>query len=280
MTKPTCMIYSLAFGAPKPMHRFIFDNWASADFAHFRLFTDQAENWRKNIHPGISNIEIIDIQLLDWFRVFFPYFHVSSHVELIQKYPEFFHDDLTGWNACCLKPLFTQFDNTSTPAIWGWVDYDVLLNPSALKRHLIENDDKDLLMFPVGGGVWEQFKLFRSNVDVTDFCKRIIDAPRPDPAPLDVMVSYQIRGLGSPMDDIAQNMVASHWKYSDCGDFPENKFGVTIDDNMKLMSDSGREILFFIADTETKYYTEGDVRIIIEQLNKKMNYKFEYVPAP
>ncbi|WP_156026389.1 hypothetical protein [Xanthobacter sp. 91] len=280
MTKPTCMIYSLAFGAPKPMHRFIFSNWASADFANFRLFTDQAENWREMIHPDTSNIEIIDTQLLDWFRAFFPYFHVSSHAELIEKYPDFFREQLTGWNACCLKPLFTRFDNTPTPAIWGWVDYDVLLNPSALERHLIENEDKDLLMFPEGGGVWEQFKLFRSNVDVTDLCQRIIDAPRPDPAPLDVMVSYQIRGLGSPMDDIAQNMVASHWKYSDCGDFPENKFGVIIDNNMKLTSDDGREILFFIADTETKYYTENDVKKISEQLDKEMQYKFDYVPAP
>ena len=273
-----CLFYALAFGEPKPLHQLILDNWAQIDVANFVLISDNEEKWRALFRDGYKNIDIIPISLLDYFETFLPFYGVETVADLLERHSDVFAHGPTGWTAGCMRPLLHErFGAGKNPLFWGWIDWDVLLNPRKFRDHVSQNRNKQLLLFPQGSLVWEHVKLFSSHIDVVGLCKSIIEGERNDNTPIDVLLAYHIRGLYK-IDGVPQDAYGVHWAYSDKLDLKDNQFPVFLENKShKLTNDQGREILIFIADTEVKTYSEAKTRDVYRQLEQEGSAIFEHI---
>lgn len=270
-------IFSFAMAQPKPFHRKILENWALMPEAfQFSLITDCPDLWQPLIR-GLKNIDLVVISQDEWFRAAES---AIGRAESGHSFSEVYSEDnRNGWVACSLRPLLPQICEVGDYPIWGWIDWDVFVNPSMVENH-VRTSQADLIMFPPSGFMWEHFKLFRRDIDILPLVKKLVaDGVANHTQPMCASLSYAVGATeyNYSRDSVPQEQIAVHWAYSDKLS-AENGFSVVMDSKGHLKTESGSPVMFFVADTQVKDWTEGTVEDFERSMKSQGEYIFEFVP--
>ncbi|QGM98824.1 hypothetical protein [Methylocystis parvus] len=273
-----CSVFALAFGEPRPFNAFILNSWKACPIINFNLITDQPDLWKAACGDNSENISIIKMTLEEYFSLFLSNFSVENNEQLLSSYGDMLKG-LNGWTACCMRPFLREaFQARVTSRFWGWIDYDVILNPSAIIEHVHNNKDRDLLMFPKGA-LWEQFKLFRCAVPIEDVARAIIKDRSYNGGPLDAVFVYRLPHLFHD-DAIDQSNFIAHWHYTDSRDgFTENKVDAIVDNHWDIRNSVDGRAMMFLADTELKLYDDNMVNSAVKSIVTSGQFTFEYSAA-
>lgn len=256
MTANRALFYALAFGQPKPAHRLVLENWASlASLADFVLVTDQRSSW-SDISTAYKNIEIHEITVADFFRRSFPFLNVQSDKEFDDRYLSHFFGTRNGWTACGLRPLMRLMLPSGNYQYWGWIDYDTLCDSAALEATL--QTGREMLFFPASGIMWEQIKLFSTDIDITRTYHELFDGA--ESSPMEARLVYELNRTNAfTRDNYPQDHIAAHWAYSDKIPNLPNHIDVVQNSSSEFATVAGRKVGVFLADTEVKRMNELEV---------------------
>lgn len=253
-------VFVLCFGQPKPLHELLIRNWSKVKCIHFVLITDVVQPWNQLVGMSLNNIEVVMCSISDYFE---RGAQILCSVDFMTDYGKLVFNKMNGWTACGLRPLLNDMFPSDKWDWWGYMDYDVLLNGPAIERHLQVNmPNRNLLMFPQDSFVWEQFKLHHKCVSCTGIWKHVanLQMQRDECAvcPMEALVSYHMRSLFIFQGgDIEQSEIVVHWRYLDGLDTEHDKSVELLNDTELQDCDTGRKILFFVADTEVKEDTNS-----------------------
>jgi len=274
-------VFSFAMASPKPFHRSILENWAQLPESYqFYLVTDCPELWEPLI-DGLKNISLVTMSMEEWFLAAERAIEPSRDEKLPgPTFAEVYGANRNGWVACSLRPLLPQIIPVESCEVWGWIDWDVFLNPPLLQQHLDHATETDIMLFPRDGMMWEHFKLFRRTVDLLPIAKRVMsEGSANSSSPMCAMTSYAIGALeySYRRDGLPQQMIVAHWAYSDK---LHVKNGVTVRQftDGYLTDSEGCPVMFFVADTQVKDWSDEDVAEYKVNLTAAKSYTFEFVP--
>ena len=207
--------------------------------------------------PEATNFRFIRTSVDDVFRRAYPFIGAHSDDDFEHRLADRFFRQKTGWTVCGLRPLLPQILGVDVYGdLWGWIDYDVMVSRDAFTKHVAAFADRDMLMVTREGFAWEQFKLFRGIVDLRTPFDKLLAAPA-EQSPMEARLSYDLRGLPLTRDGLEQREIAVHWAYSDRS-ITANQFDVT-EVGTEFFDPVGRPVLFFVADTQVKQWTEAEV---------------------
>ena len=273
-------VFSFAMAAPKPFHQCIVENWAQMPASYqFSLVTDCPELWAPLI-KGLKNVDLVSISMDEWFNRAEMAISTNGEPQVGPSFNEVYGGARNGWVACSLRPLLPKIISVGECDVWGWIDWDVFVNPVLLHEHLAHAEQTDLFMFPREGFMWEHFKLFKTGVDLLPIARRVMaEGTANATAPMCAMTSYAIGAAeySYRRDGLAQEMIAVHWAYSDK---MQAKNGVpVIQYRDGYMTDgAGHPLMFFVADTQVKDWSETDMNEYRETISTKGQFFFDFVP--
>jgi len=278
--KNRAVVFALAFGDPKPMHKLIMDNWSLQVEIDFVLLTDRTEEWKSMVESNSVNIIVHKISVLELFEKAASYLGYGSAADFMARHGEKYYGRVDGWSACGFRPiLHILFNEYVGGAKWhGWIDWDVMLNPFAIKVLLNKTDD--VLLMAEKFLVWEHFQIFSKKVDLCGLYVDLLKKDMDKLSPMESRLCYTIRNdIGDyKKADFKQECIAPHWGWSDIH-FPEklaNQCNIVYENNGKMVSETGNEILFFIADTQVKLFSADMVNQIDKQLKENGCCIYEY----
>lgn len=254
------VVYVLCFGKPKPMHKVVVGNWQKCRQIHFVCLTDCVDSWKQL--EG-ENLTFVNVTIEEFFK------RASEVLDIdlnLYRHSHFF-GVFNGWSACGLRHLLADMFPVFCRSVelWGFMDYDVLINCGKLDEHLERNQYLVLLLFPSCTCVWEHLKIHRKSIDMKQLWIQAADW-HDGHCPMEVALSYHLRSL-YPCGDIQQNEVVSHWKYSDDALSGFNR-AVLLTSAQKLVDlKNNTDCMFFIADTEVK--ENGDCEV--DEINVSMS---------
>lgn len=290
-------LFIIAFGKPKPLHTLIVDHWKKQDSANFVLITDCEKDWYDLIGVN-SNIHLINILIKDYYSQFLSILNCKN-LEFLHKtlgyslYLNPIEGGPTGWGACALRPLLPSIYEIDSEW-WGWIDYDIFFDKLLFTQHLL-NKHIDAFYYTLSGiPPWEQFKIFRTTlvpkivnlyqkliVDTacTRFCK-LLNNERLKYIPMDAKICtklYEESDIRFDNFDTFKS-IAIHWSMSNDSDWPgpDIKTDVILDNNNTSVS-TDRNILFFVADSEAKTFSQYKVDRILDNLAKNGKYTFRFL---
>jgi hypothetical protein len=272
--QPAIELFSIAFGPPKPMHGFVLSNWSRLTSARFRLITDSPTEWRPLLG---ENTELIETSIDAYFRAAYPLLGVADDADFERMRAKFMGVK-NGWSACGLRPLLPRlFGLRESARVWGWIDYDVLVNARELERHIARCKKQVLLCPPPGQVLWEQFKLFRRGLDITDLYRALVADDDQGSAPMEARLVYALERLDrATRDRMDQRRLAVHWAYADHRWTLQNQVDVTMDASHRLFAPGGAELLAFIADTQVKQWDHKRVSELEHDLKNQGRTAFAY----
>jgi hypothetical protein len=269
-------LFCFAFGPPKPAHEIVLGNWALC-YQHttFHIITDHLSAWKATCQDA-RNLNFIHDTVPNIFNRAFSILNVDPE----QTMQNLFFNVMNGWTVCGLRPIFALLypDIVSPDDMWGWIDWDVLVNPYMLDVHLKKYHDKNLLLMPTEDEAWEMLKVFRG-FDMFPIYKGIVNSEKQEmeKAPLEAVTVYHLRGIRElKADGVLQNQIAVHWHYI-AGKPLVNVMDVVYHKDGRLENGSGYPLFFFVADTEVKQWSEEDVKnmsgndTVSFPVNKKKN---------
>ena len=282
-------LFIIAFGHPKPLHRIITQHWGQHDLVNFVVFTDKYDDWHI-LCQNFKNIHLISISVNEFFTSFCAILNCSSIDEFDKAYGIALYRnpakpmEFRSWSTCALRPLLGSLYNIKS-TWWGWVDYDVFIDKKYLKDRLAQQDLDAIYYMPLYHPPWEQLKIFnircqtqmhnlymqliKSFCDSRDFGKIL--------TPLDAAFSKDFRKEKNLKFDFFDSFkdISVHWEYMNHKDWPGNdiKTDVVLDHVNAFLYTNYNQILFFIADTETKLFSDQKVDYILNSLNK---YEFRF----
>lgn len=274
-------IFSFAMASPKPFHRCIFENWAKMPSGYqFTLIVDCPELWAPLL-TGLKNVDMVVLSMEEWFsaaeRAMEP---LPGENRTGPAFGEVYGLNRNGWVACSLRPLLPKIIPIGEFDMWGWIDWDVFVNPILLHEHLIHADQTDIFMFPRDGFMWEHFKLFRTSVDLLPIARRVMaEGSAHSASPMCAMTSYAI---GAPeysyrRDGLPQEMIAVHWAYSDKlnakNGVPVQQYG-----DGYITDSGGCPLMFFVADTQVKDWGDAEIAAYRSAQSADGKYVFEFSP--
>ena len=128
--------------------------------------------------------------------------------------------------------------------------------------------------------MWEHFKLFRRGVNLLPIAKRVMaEGAANSSTPMCAMTSYTIGAAeyAYRRDGLPQEMIAAHWAYSDK---MQAKNGVPVRRHADgyLSHANGCPLMFFVADTQVKDWSDADVDQDREKMAANGDGLFEFVP--
>jgi hypothetical protein len=270
-------LFAICFGKPKPFHR-LWLKWSAPLSLNLHIVSDCVDAWEQ-LAPDDSRFVYHDCSVDEYFMRVSQLLGTDSSTRLIEQYGHYCFGTLNGWTACGFRPILPKlFPGAVSTSLWGWLDYDVLLS-ARLRAHLdaeaADNPARSSFFIPQGIR-WEQFKVFRSSsIDSHSDEFRYnfqTGAYKPTPPPLEAQFIYSNsrleKGLFSP---VLQNQIAVHWHFTGrmAGHADINTVDVQLDFCKQTLheAESGRELLAFIADDESKQLSTEDVDQILASPN-------------
>jgi Glycosyltransferase 61 len=285
------IIFSLVFGSPNPFHQIVLQSWKNFTRANFYLLTDKADEWREFIGDENCNLNILSISIEDFFANSFRFVGVRTEYDFMERFGSKFYHRFDSWTARGLRPLLHEMfihlflsenqkdrfantdleikiDNANTEysiqlnnekyLFWGWIDAEVIINQFALNKHIENNINNDLLLFPETILKWEHFKIVSVNYDLKNKYIKLLNETQNYNSPLDAQLIYALTN-DYKLNNCDENCVCSHWSYSDAIENIPCQFDVTLYSNGKLVGKQGQDVIFFLADTEMRDISSDDV---------------------
>jgi hypothetical protein len=272
---PLGCVYVLAFGLPRPFHRILLQNWSYCSTLRFHLLTDQTEAWSRIMPSFTGNLRLVATTPEGLFRRSPSYFGCMDFEDFTRRFLSKFYNRIDGWTACGLRPLLDElFRLDSESPYWGWMDYDVLLNPDAVGS-IMERRESAGLFYPMDGPVWEHFKLFHRSLDLKSHFDDIKFAVDVENRPLEVQTAYFVTDK-IPLSRIPNRSIACHWKFYDRFRMI-NQYDVHVASSFAMKSETGFEVVYFIADTESRAYSDNAVSKIQALWSAGQTPVFRYV---
>ncbi len=273
--------FIVAIGIPRPMHKLLVKNWELVKNMDFVILTDNVAQWSSLLSHD-SNIFLKKVTVDELFYKSSVYLGSDNVDDFMCKFGDRFFNRVDGWSVCGFRPLFRELfpEFIKEHKYWGWMDWDVVINPLEITRVL--KTDSDILLLPLSFIAWEQFKLFNVGFDEIYYYKKFLNTVSDFVAPMEAKLCYWIRDEKEnfpKITELKQEEVGPHWSWTNIHykNALVNQCDVNYYNDGKLMSEQNHELVFLIADTQVKKFNSEQTDIAMESLENYGTYRFEYV---